>query len=158
MGAQVVSFRCVLKNRVGQILSSTVNQDVITFSEGQEQILKGLANGLKNLTKGEKRQIRLPAEQAYGFYDLALVIRRTRSQIVGGGALRVGDEVPHPSWEGRPRVFRVVQTDGQSLVLDGNHPFAGEDLIFEIEATEARDATPGELAESRTSVGEPLLH
>ena len=42
--------------------------------------------------------------------------------------------------------------------LDGNHPLAGQDLIFEIEALEVRDATPAEIDESVNIVSTQLLH
>jgi FKBP-type peptidyl-prolyl cis-trans isomerase SlyD len=148
MRTQVVSFHCILKNKIGQVLSSTFNQDVITDCPGQGDFLRGLSEGLKNLTKGEKRQIHLTADQAYGFYDTALVFEVPRSQLVRGEALMVGDEILHASWEGGSKVFRVIECTASRVTLDGNHPLAGQDLIFDIEATDARDATIDEIAES----------
>jgi FKBP-type peptidyl-prolyl cis-trans isomerase SlyD len=153
MRAQIVSFHCVLTNRMGRIISSTFNQDVITQADGQRDVIKGLAEGLKNLTKGEKRRVELSADQAYGFYDTRLVLNVPRNQLHEGSGLGIGDEVTHPSWNGGPKVFRVIQTDRSTVTLDGNHPLAGQDLIFDIEATEARDATSEEVAES--CLGEP---
>ena len=158
MGAQVVSFRCVLSDRVGKVISSTFNQDVITQAEGPGAFLKGLAEGLKDLIKGERRRIQVSADQAYGFYDLEMVLVSTREKLIHGHALKVGDEVPHPSWKGKARVFRVIQADRHSVTLDGNHPLAGQDLVFEIEATDAREATLAELAENRLADVGPRLH
>jgi FKBP-type peptidyl-prolyl cis-trans isomerase SlyD len=42
--------------------------------------------------------------------------------------------------------------------LDGNHPLAGQDLIFEIEALDARLATPSEIESAVNSVSVQLLH
>jgi FKBP-type peptidyl-prolyl cis-trans isomerase SlyD len=52
------------------------------------------------------------------------------------------------SAHGKPESYRVVELSADFVMLDGNHPLAGQDLIFDIEAVEARDATAEEIAES----------
>jgi FKBP-type peptidyl-prolyl cis-trans isomerase SlyD len=42
--------------------------------------------------------------------------------------------------------------------LDGNHPLAGQDLVFEIETLDARDATELEVFEAQNLVATQLLH
>lgn len=149
MRAQVVSFHCVLKDKMGRVISSTFNQDVLTSLEGDgEQLLKALAEGLQDLKKGERRRVVLTAEQAYGFYDPELVIVLPRKQISHGKKLHCGQEVLAESRDGGRRVFRVTQIQGEAITLDANHPLAGQDLVFDIEATEARDATRAEIEES----------
>lgn len=150
MGIQVVSFRCTLKNRLGQVLSSTFNQDVITEPSGPQPMLRGLAEGMRNLHKGERRRIFLPADQAYGFYDPKKVITRSRDEIPEAHSLRIGDQVFVESREGSRVPFRVLEFRGDDVALDGNHPLAGQDLIFEIETVDARDATPEEISDSKT--------
>ena len=77
MKAQIVSFRCVLRNKFGKIISSTYNQEVITC-EPAKGMLQGLAQGLQDLKKGETRRITLPAAEAYGFYDPSLLLEWSR--------------------------------------------------------------------------------
>lgn len=165
MRAQIVSFHCVLRSQVGnQVLSSTFNHDVITQVEGvdpQGMMLRGLAEGLQGLKKGEKRQIFLDAKQAYGFYEPGLVKECPRQEVNNGRQLEIGCEVVMHSPEGERRVFRVVEATSRTVTLDGNHPLAGMDLVFDIEATEAREATTEEIADSRVdapSENVRLLH
>ena len=146
MKAQIVSFHCVLSDKMGRIISSTFNQDVITY--GHSDLLKGLAEKLGNLKKGEKRNICLTADQAYGFYDPKLVVIVARQQLSQGPTLIIGDRVLGQSFEGKALLFRVIQVSPETVTLDGNHPLAGQDLVFDIEATEARDASLEEIAES----------
>jgi FKBP-type peptidyl-prolyl cis-trans isomerase SlyD len=153
-----VSFHCVLKNKFGRVLSSTFNQDVITQPGGHEPILTGLAEGLQNLVKGEHRSIALSAERAYGFYDPSKVIECDREDIPDGRRLRKGDEIRLPIEDGDAMNLRVVGIRGDRLVLDGNHPLAGQDLIFEIVATAARDATYDEIQEIDTDPQSGHLH
>jgi len=145
MKPQVVSFHCILKNKFGRVLSSTFNHDVITQPGGAEPILTGLAEGLQNLVKGERRMIVLSADRAYGYYDPAKVIECDREDLPEGRSLRKGDEIQLPLEDGDSMHLRVTGIRGDRLVLDGNHPLAGQDLIFEILATAARDATHDEI-------------
>ncbi len=146
MKAQIISFHCVLSDQMGKVISSTFNHDVITHVEGPGNLLTGLAEGLQNLRTGEKRRIYLSAEQAYGFYDPDLVIEVPRKELSDGSLLEHGHQVVSQTADGNHKIYRVVQTHGDSVTLDANHPLAGQDLIFEIEATEARDATIAEIA------------
>jgi FKBP-type peptidyl-prolyl cis-trans isomerase SlyD len=53
----------------------------------------------------------------------------------------------------------VIQVLGEILTLDANHPLAGQDLVFDIEATEVRDATSEDLSESQDAPAPgKLLH
>jgi len=136
MKAQIVSFHCVLKDKSGQILSSSFNQDVINQLEDESQErLRGLIAGLQNVYEGEHRQFTVPAIDAYGVHDPKLVVRLRRSELEGGDTLVVGGHVRDPL-----RSYRVVQAQGDMLVLDGNHPLAGHDLTFDIKVVSARDA------------------
>jgi FKBP-type peptidyl-prolyl cis-trans isomerase SlyD len=148
MKAQVISFHCVLRNKVGELISSTFNHDIMIHIEREGELLQALTEGLQNLHKGEKRRIHLKAEQAYGFYDPELVIEVSRKKLSDMDTLELGNQIVSESSGGKLKVFRVIQTSRDLVTLDANHPLAGQDLVFDIEATEARDATSEEIAES----------
>lgn len=150
MKAQIVSFHCTLKDKLGRQISSTFNQDVITQDPTSPQHLAGLAKKLQNLKKGERRRIFLPADEAYGYYDPELVIEVPRRELDNGKDFEIGDEVRGRWKDGKVRTYRIVEATQKLLRLDGNHPLAGQDLYFEIETTAARDATNEELADSRS--------
>jgi FKBP-type peptidyl-prolyl cis-trans isomerase SlyD len=144
--AQVISFHCVLTDKLGKVISSTFNQDVIT--EGQSGFLKGLSEGLRNLKAGEKRRIILCAPDAYGYYDPDLAMQVPRSRFPNGSILVIGDRVMLSIKGRKLKTYRVVQVSTKMLNLDGNHPLAGNDLTFEVEGVQSRDATREELVES----------
>ena len=154
--AQVISFNCLLKNKAGQFISETYNREVLTSTNDEVALLKGLSKGLQNLTKGEKRKINLSAEEAYGFYDLKKIILYPQNKLPRN--LRAGDPVAIAGKSGAVRSYRVVQVLDNLISLDGNHPLAGQDLIFEIEALEVRDATRAEIDESLNVVSKQHLH
>src|SRR4051812_17212510 len=98
MKAQIVSFHCVLKDKLGQILSSSFNQDVINQveennSNNTRPKLRGLVEGIQNVHQGEKRQFTVSANEAYGPYDPDLVLKISRSDLFMGDRLEVGSEI-----------------------------------------------------------------
>ncbi len=119
-------------------------------------MLAGLALGLQNLTKGEKRNINLSAQEAYGFYEPSKVILFPKKKI--GREVRPGESVSIAGKSGAIRIYVVVQVHQDMVTLDGNHPLAGQDLVFEIEAVEVRDATAIEITESTNVMATQLLH
>lgn len=146
----------MLKNKVGQFISQTYNREVLTSTQDETAMLLGLSKGLQNLTKGEKRNISLSAEEAYGFYDPKKIILYPQNKLPT--KIRAGDPVSIMGKSGTVRSYRVVQLHDGMVSLDGNHPLAGQDLIFEIEALEVREATRSEIDGAQNMVSKQLLH
>ena len=159
MKVQIVSFHCILKNKFGKILSSSINHDVLTgpsHAPDTEQLL-ALAKGLVNLTTGEKRSITLSAGEAYGFYDPKKVFKMPM-QVFNQHSDSKHVEAPVTlNVDGKSHTYRIIEMNSEHVTLDGNHPFAGQDLIFEIETIAARDATDEEISDSATEKN-PLYH
>lgn len=157
MNPQVISFNCVLKNRAGKFISSTYNHDVLTSSLNNEPaMLSGLAKGLQNLSKGEKRRIQLSAEEAYGLYDPKKVILFPLNKLPA--SIKKGQPITIVSKKGIERSYIVLEMHSDFASLDGNHPLAGQDLIFEIEALDARAATDEEIEDSSNPLTNRSLH
>lgn len=156
MSVQVVSFNCLLKNAIGHTISMTFNREVLTAIQGENPMLPGLIEGMQNLTKGEKRSISLSAQDAYGLYDPQKVVLMSRSKLPK--ETQVGQQISILGKEGRVTSYRVIELHGDTVSLDSNHPLAGQDLVFEIEALDVRDATADEIAESSVIFSEKILH
>ena len=61
------------------------------------------------------------------------------TEVEKGLQFRISNEPGSP-------MFRVINVLGEEVFIDGNHPLAGENLHFDIEITETRDATEDEIA------------
>ncbi len=149
MKVQIISFHCTLKNNLGHTIGSSFNRDVINQLEKESDPLAGLVAGLQNIKSGEKRQVAVSASQAYGLYDQDLVIEVPRKALRTDGlapTFKTGSTVKWqtPEMES-PREFRVVSSTPELITLDGNHPLAGQDLVFDIEVVSARDAKKEDL-------------
>lgn len=156
MSVQVISFNCHLRTKTGKTISHSTNRDVLTATEETPLFLKGLSKHLVGLTKGEKRIIHLAAEDAYGFYDPQKVILYPRKKLPRD--IRVGSLIQLVGKSGKVRRYTTLQILGELVSLDGNHPLAGQDLIFEIEGLEVRDATDKEVEEVTNPLSKQMLH
>lgn len=156
MLSQIISFNCTLRNNSGKPISTTLNRDVLSqFTTGQTGFLSGLAKGLQNLKKGEKRFITVLAEEGYGVHDPKKIILFPRQKLPK--TTKVNTSVKVVSKSGVERSYRVLELHANFASLDGNHPMSGQDLIFEIDTLEARTATQEEIARPR-NVATQLLY
>ena len=157
MRPQVISFKCILKNTAGRLISETYNREVLNSVEADPVgVLSGLGKNLQNLKKGERRSFTVRAEEAYGLYDPHKVILFPRRKLPH--PVKKGELIKIMSANGLVRCYRVIEFYDAFVSLDGNHPLAGQDLVFEIEALDARDATSQDLDDSTNRMSNQLLH
>jgi FKBP-type peptidyl-prolyl cis-trans isomerase SlyD len=143
---RVVSFHYTLKDKAGKMIDSSDKQGPMVFMEGSGQIIPGLESELKKLSRGEKKNIFVKAQDAYGEYRKDMVVEVPRSQFPKGEKIQVGDRFQVSEDHEPSPVFMVVSITDQNVTLDGNHPLAGQDLSFDVEVTEIRDATQEEIS------------
>lgn len=160
MQAQVVSFHCVMKSVTGKVLSSSFNNEVLNFAPAGARVeLPGLTAGLQAVREGERRRIAISAVDAYGLYDPRLTAEIPRRHLHLHESINVGDRVHLAGPDGEYQLYRVTSVAGGIVSLDANHPLAGQDLIFEVHVTAARNATAEELSEaSEPPPPAPRLH
>lgn len=157
MRPQVISFKCILKNAAGRLISETYNREVLTIVDPDHSgTLSGLNKNLLNLKRGETRRFKVCAEEAYGLYEPSKVIlfprRKLPKDVVKGEMINI------VGTNSVIRSYRVLDFHGDFVRLDGNHPLAGQDLVFEVEALDARDATPEDIELSTNQISTQLLH
>ncbi len=158
MKPQVISFKCILKNSAGRLISTTFNRDVFSINpEGERVDLPELAKKLGTVKKGERRSIHLDAAEAFGLYNPDLVLQMPRSKLPRGHRLKLGDHMQVQS-NAVMRQYRVTEVNGELLTLDANHPLAGQDLVFDIDVMDAREATESELQDSPSFAPPHILH
>lgn len=157
MKPQIISFKCTLKTKMGTLISTTYNLDVLTAIENEDACsLIGLSKNLINLKKGDKRNIELTAKDAYGFYYPEKIIFYPRAQLPR--ETRKGETITIVSKNGVSNTYVVLELFPNFARLDGNHPLAGQDLIFEIETLAARSATEKEIADSSNPLQKQIMH
>lgn len=141
---RVVSFHYTLRDPAGQVLDTSAGGEPIVFLEGAGQIIDGLDEQLRGEPAGRKTTVRVPAAKAYGPHDPAQMQRVPRAALPVEGGLKIGDVFQAGADRHAP-VVKVVAIEGDTVLLDANHPLAGVDLAFDVEIVTAREATADEL-------------
>ncbi|WP_421908449.1 FKBP-type peptidyl-prolyl cis-trans isomerase [Methanolacinia petrolearia] len=105
--------------------------ETVTIGEGK--INPEFEDALTGMSPGEKKTVELPCEKAYGKCRKTLILRLKRKK------LDLAEE-PEPgkylkiSLDGKEAGFvKVLKVAGSYIVVDANHPMAGEDMIYELE-------------------------
>lgn len=139
---RTITFHYILKDATGRLLDTSRGGAPMPFTEGTGQIIEGLEEPLLLMAAGEKRTVVVPAERAYGVHDASLVqkVRRARLPVED---LKVGDQFQTGPDRSAP-IVTVKAIEGDEVLLDANHPLAGQELHFEVEVVAVRAATPEE--------------
>lgn len=145
MSNLVIGFHYTLKDKEGNLIDTSENQDPLLFLTGSGHIIPGLEDVLVTLSIGDKKNVVVPAADAYGEIVDELQITVKRDQFPEGAELQVGDQFQVNNEEHAP-VFTIVNIEGDDVHIDGNHPMAGRELHFDVEITEKRNATEEEIA------------
>jgi FKBP-type peptidyl-prolyl cis-trans isomerase SlyD len=141
----VASFHYTLTDDEGETIDSSEGQEPLSYLHGANNIVPGLEKALLGKTIGDKFKVSVIPEEGYGEYDENLTQRLERSMFGGIDEIEVGMEFQAQTEHGH-QVVTVTHVEGDDVVIDGNHPLAGQHLHFAIEVTDVRDASAEELA------------
>lgn len=144
MSKQVMGFHYTLKDKEGNVIDSSNGSDPLLFMVGSGHIIPGLENEITALNIGDKKNVEVKAADAYGEVIQDLVLTVQKSQFPEDADLKIGDQFQVNEEPNAP-IFTVTAIEEENVHIDGNHPLAGQDLFFDIEVTEKREATAEEI-------------
>ncbi|KAF7600568.1 MAG: peptidylprolyl isomerase [Candidatus Dactylopiibacterium carminicum] len=139
----VVTLDYTVRDPEGNVVDDGANP-LVYLHGGYDAIFPLLEEKLHGLKVGEKLNIKLQPDDAFGEYDESLVLVEDRELFpsdieVGMAFERVGDDGEDDM------VFRITDIADKKVVVDGNHPLAGMALVFDVTVREVRQATTEEL-------------
>ncbi|WP_029036129.1 FKBP-type peptidyl-prolyl cis-trans isomerase [Salinimicrobium xinjiangense] len=122
----------------GQVFDSSLEREPIEFTMGQGQLIPGFEKGLLDMKVNEKKTIEIPADEAYGQPREELVQEVEKSQLPEEIKPEPGMGLVSKSPDGREMNLVVKEVKDDTIVVDGNHPLAGKDLVFDLEVVEIK--------------------
>ncbi|WP_413289789.1 FKBP-type peptidyl-prolyl cis-trans isomerase [Bdellovibrio sp. HCB337] len=143
MKRRVFAFNYVLKGADGQQLDASDAGEPLAFLEGTGQIIPKLEEEVISMKAGDKKNVKLAAKEAYGEPDPKMKMDVPKEELAHL-KLEVGAFLQLNLGE-QTKVVRVATIGDKVVTLDGNHPLAGVDLVFDIEMVAVREATAEEL-------------
>lgn len=119
----------------GTLFDSSEGREPLEFQAGSGMVIKGFDDGVMGMAIGDKKNIHIPVEEAYGDLNPDMVFDFNRSEIPAEIPLVVGDTLNmHNGQQTVPVIIREVTEN--TVKLDANHPLAGQPLNFDLELVE----------------------
>lgn len=117
----------------GEIFDSSVGRDPLAFTLGSGQVIPGFDEAVRGMRVGEKKNVTIPMDRAYGAYNEELVITAPRNQVPPDLNPEKGMRLQMGGPNGELVLVEVVDVTESYITLDANPPLAGKDLSFAIE-------------------------
>lgn len=154
---KAVTIHYTLTNSSGEELDSSRNDEPMLYLQGQGHIIVGLEEALEGKQVKDTFKVTIPADKAYGERNDGMLQTVPMSMFEGIDKVEEGMQF-HADASGGVGVVTVIKIDGDDVTIDGNHPLAGEELIFDVEVMGIRDATDDELNPAEHVHGEHCNH
>lgn len=126
-----VSIEYTLKLDDGTTADTNVGGEPLSYQAGAEQILPALDEALVGLHVNDTKEVTLPPEQGYGPVDPGK-FQTVELSAIPEVARKPGAQLVAQDPEGNQLPVRVYEVHESTIVLDLNHPLAGQNLNFEI--------------------------
>ncbi len=120
-------------------VDTNVGKGPLTYTQGGQEILPALQKAILGLKVGETKNVTLSPEDGYGPVD-PNALQEVNKDMIPEEARKVGTPLVTKDASGRPHRLRVQKVKEETVVLDFNHPLAGETLIFDVKVLKIEDS------------------
>lgn len=111
-----------------------LGREVCEFTVGSHEVMPGLSKGVVGMVEGERKQMTFSPQDAYGEFRANLIREIPRSRLPSDVVLKVGKRLTTVGTKtGRRRKVRIVELTPTMVVVDGNHPLAGQTVDIEFQ-------------------------
>jgi FKBP-type peptidyl-prolyl cis-trans isomerase SlyD len=140
----VVTLSYKLYSAAGELIEET-GEPITYLHGGHHGIFPKIEDALAEKRAGDTCSVTLEPIDAFGEYDAELV--RVEAQDRFPEDVRIGMQFEDTTGEAEDevRVFTVTDIAGGRVVVDGNHPLAGQRLRFDCTVVDVRAASADEL-------------
>ena len=142
---KVVVLHYAVSDNEYTLIDSSYDHSPLAVIQGTGYLIPGLEDALTDHVAGDKFEVEVAADQAYGQRHDGYVQTVPKDMFGSIDDLAVGAQLRATTDDGEQTVI-VIDVTEDEITVDGNHPLAGMDLKFDVEILEVRDATEDELS------------
>ncbi|MFT5756620.1 MAG: FKBP-type peptidyl-prolyl cis-trans isomerase SlyD [Alteromonadaceae bacterium] len=142
---KVVVLHYAVSDSEDTLIDSSYDHSPLSIIQGTGYLIPGLEDALIDHVTGDKFEVEVSADQAYGQREDGYVQTVPKDMFGSIEDLAVGAQLRATTDDGEQTVMVIDMTEDE-ITVDGNHPLAGIDLKFEVDILEVREATADELA------------
>jgi FKBP-type peptidyl-prolyl cis-trans isomerase 2 len=122
----------------GQVFDSSLQREPLEVKLGQGNLIPGFEKGLIDMAPAEKKTIVIEKQEAYGEKQKELFQTVPKEHLPKDMTPEVDMALIASNEDGTERQLRIAEVNENDIVVDANHPLAGEDLTFELELVEIK--------------------
>jgi peptidylprolyl isomerase len=126
-----VHYKGMLQN--GEVFDTSEGQHPLEVEMGAGQIIAGFEEALMGMSLNERKVFTLAPEDAFGQKDESRIHSFSREDVSAEINPEVGQTVAISVQGGRQVPAIITEVDDEKVVVDLNHPLAGQTLTFDIE-------------------------
>jgi FKBP-type peptidyl-prolyl cis-trans isomerase SlyD len=145
---KVVTMQYSLTNTDGVVVREASGKPV-SYLHGAGLLFRKLENELETHAVGDIVTARLLPDDAFGKRNIDLVHQVPLHELPPDETIEVGGKIVGTDDNGNEVTFIVTGMEDGIVSLDGNHPFAGQSLVFEVEIQAIRNATEEEIRQQK---------
>jgi FKBP-type peptidyl-prolyl cis-trans isomerase 2 len=126
----------------GTTFDSSNGREPLEFEVGSGMVIKGFDDGVTGMKAGDKKTISIPVEEAYGPKNEEMMVQFPKANFPPDLKPEVGMQLNMTGQGGQVIPVVVAEVADDFVVLDANHPLAGQALIFDLELVEIVGGSP----------------
>ena len=134
----LVSIHYTGKLTNGEVFDTSKDRDPLTFTLGNKELLGGFEERVVGMKPGETKSVTLNPEEGFGDRREDLVLKLPKTEFPQHITPSVGLQLKMSNASGANLTVVITEVGDDSVTLDGNHPLAGQTIVFEIELIEIK--------------------
>ena len=150
----IVFMNYTLKDDEGETLDSNIDSEPMPYLHGGNNIVPGLEKALTGLETGGTVTVAVQPEEGYGPVIPEAIQTVPKEAFGDVEDIKPGMQFQAQGPEGQVQVITIKDVTDEGILVDGNHPLAGQVLNFEVEIMEVREATSEELEHGHPHMGD----
>ena len=126
----------------GETFDSSAGREPLEFEVGSGMVIKGFDDGVTGMKVGDKKTINISAEDAYGPLNPDMMMDFPKERFPADMQMEIGMQLMMSDPSGQQFQVTINEIKEDFIILNGNHPLAGEELIFDLELVEITGSKP----------------
>ena len=126
----------------GETFDNSEGRAPLEFEVGSGMVIRGFDDGVTGMKVGDKKTLNIPYNEAYGPKNPEMIIEFPKEKFPTEMEIELGMPLVMTGAGNEQFQVTVSQIKESTVMLDANHPLAGQDLIFDIELIEIVDKKP----------------
>jgi len=135
-----------------EMLEIVEEDEPMVFIQGMSGLPEAFEAQINGLLAGDEFKFSVEAAEGYGDPDPEAIIDfpienfKIEDGEIPEGMLEIGNMIPFSNEDGNKMNGRIIEITEETVILDFNHPLAGQNMHFSGQVLSVRDATKEEIA------------